>query len=280
VGRWLVARDGFDFLLYYLPEVDMAQHRVGPDAALDAVERADESVHALVEAAGGVDRFLERYAVILCADHGQSPVSTAFEVRTALPDLPQFVSSLRSSPADSAIAVAASNRAAMIYRLHDAPPARELAARLEGLPEADVVAFREDEWDVVRRDGMELRFQRDAAGEPDRRGGHWRLAGEPGALGLERAGGVLVSASYPNALERVDQILHCVNAGEVVVSAAPGVEFTDAGGSHHLGGGSHGALGAEESLVPLVTVGVDGVSLPDEPSITDVYGLVARHFGL
>ena len=42
-----------------------------------------------------------------------------------------------------------------------------------------------------------------------------------------------------------------------MISAAAGVEFTDAGGSHHLGGGSHGALGAEESLVPLVTVGVD-----------------------
>ena len=62
VGRWLVARDGFDFLLYYLPEVDMAQHRVGPDAAVDAVERADAAVSALVEAAGGLERFLERYA--------------------------------------------------------------------------------------------------------------------------------------------------------------------------------------------------------------------------
>ncbi len=280
VGRWLVARDGFDFLLYYLPEVDMAQHRVGPDAALDAVGRADEAVSALVQAAGGLERFLERYAVILVADHGQSQVRTAFELRTAFPDLPQFVSSLRSKPADSAIAVAASNRAAMIYRLTDAPPARELAARVEGLAEIDVVAFREDEWGVVRRDGLELRFRRDPDGDPDRRGSRWRLAGEPGALALEQAGGALASEAYPNALERVDQILHCVNAGEVVISAARGVEFTDAGGSHHLGGGSHGALGAEESLVPLVTVGVDRVSLPDEPSITDVYGLVARHFGL
>ncbi len=32
--------------------------------------------------------------------------------------------------------------------------------------------------------------------------------------------------------------------------------------------------------MPLVTVGVERVSLPAEPSITDVYGLVARHFGL
>jgi hypothetical protein len=280
VGRWLVARDGFDFLVYYLPELDMEQHRVGPDAALDALARADDSVRALVEAAGGLDRFLQRYAVIVSADHGQSPVRRAFELRTALPDLTQFVSSLRSTPAESAIAVAASNRAAMIYRLAHAPPARELAARLVALPEVDLVAFRDDGWDVVQRGGAELRFRPDEHGEPDRRGGRWALAGEPGALGLERIGGSLASAAYPNALERVHQILSCVNAGELVVSAADGVEFTDAGGSHHLGGGSHGGLGAGESLVPLITVGVERVSLPEEPSITDLYDLVARHLGL
>ncbi len=33
VGRWLVARDGFDFLLFYLPETDSAGHRGGDAAA-------------------------------------------------------------------------------------------------------------------------------------------------------------------------------------------------------------------------------------------------------
>ena len=32
--------------------------------------------------------------------------------------------------------------------------------------------------------------------------------------------------------------------------------------------------------MPLITVGVDADGLPAEPSITDVYGLVQRHFGL
>src|SRR5699024_7012845 len=131
---------------------------------------------------------------------------------------------------------------------------RELATRLAALPEIDLVAFRHDGWDVVQRAGAELRFRPDEHGEPDRRGGRWALAGEPAELGLDRVGGSLVSADYPNALERVHAILSCVNAGELVLSAAEGVEFTDAGGSHHLGGGSHGGLGAAESLVPLVTV--------------------------
>ena len=33
VGRWLVNRDGFDFLLFYLSDYDYASHAAGPDAA-------------------------------------------------------------------------------------------------------------------------------------------------------------------------------------------------------------------------------------------------------
>ena len=33
VGRWLVTRDGFDFLLFYLSDYDYASHAAGPDAA-------------------------------------------------------------------------------------------------------------------------------------------------------------------------------------------------------------------------------------------------------
>jgi predicted AlkP superfamily pyrophosphatase or phosphodiesterase len=34
VGRWLITRDGFDFLVYYLPDYDFASHAHGPDEAL------------------------------------------------------------------------------------------------------------------------------------------------------------------------------------------------------------------------------------------------------
>ena len=91
---------------------------------------------------------------------------------------------------------------------------------------------------------------------------------------------MVAAPGYPNALERVACLLECVNAGEVVCSAAAGFEFVDGGGSHHVGGGSHGSLSADDSVVPLITVGVDASELPGEPSITDAYGLVQRHFGL
>src|SRR5437016_4901224 len=77
VGRWLVTRDGFDFLAFYLPDYDFASHVSGPDAATEALARSDRAIGALMEAAGGPDELLERYAVILCADHGQTSVTDA-----------------------------------------------------------------------------------------------------------------------------------------------------------------------------------------------------------
>ena len=66
------------------------------------------------------------------------------------------------------------------------------------------------------------------------------------------------------------------NAGEVLVSAAPGWEFTDLAGSHHVGGGSHGSLAATDSEVPMLTVG-----LGDPPaSIMGIKRLVLDHFGV
>ena len=145
VGRWLVTRDGFDFLLFYLSDYDYASHAAGPDAATGALARCDEAVGDLVRAAGGLDAFLERYAVIVMSDHGQTPVREVARLGDRFRHVPDTL-------------VAASNRAAHVYRTGSgAPSARTLAERLDGEPSAEVVLFREDGATVARRDGAELR---------------------------------------------------------------------------------------------------------------------------
>ena len=62
----------------------------------------------------------------------------------------------------------------------------------------------------------------------------------------------------------------------MLLSAAPGWEFADLGGRHHLGGGSHGSLSAGDSEVPILTIGIDG-----EPrSITDLAPLALGALGI
>ena len=137
VGRWLVTRDGFDFLVFYLSDYDYASHVQGPGAAHAALARCDDAVGTLIEAAGGADEFLERYAVVLCADHGQTTVTEVARLQDAFPDG----------------LVTASNRAGMVYA-PDADPA-ELARRLDGNPAVDVAMWRDGERAVVRRDGAD-----------------------------------------------------------------------------------------------------------------------------
>lgn len=253
VGCWLVTRDGFDFLVFYLPDYDYASHIAGPGAALAALERADRALARLMTAAGGFEDFLERYAVVVCSDHGQTPVERLARLEDAYPE-----------GIAAGVVVAASNRAGMVYRLPECrAEARELAERLGDEPSADVVLFREEGEAVALRDGLELRFAPENGG--------WRLDGDPA---------VLEPARYPNGLERAWRALACRNAGDLLVSAAEGWELADLGGRHHLGGGSHGSLLAGDSTVPLVAAGFDGSPFRPDPSVTDLAPLALRHFGI
>ena len=247
VGRWLVTRDGFDFLLFYLSDYDYASHAVGPDSAIEVLARCDEAIGGLVRAAGGLDGFLERYAVIVMSDHGQSSVRQMAHLGDRFRQCEQTL-------------VTASNRAAHVYRLGDgAPSARELALLLDGDASAEIVLYADGEAGAVvaRRDGVEL-LLREAAGG-------LALEGDPAVL------------DHPDAAARAVAAVRCPNAGELVVSAAPGFEFADLGGGHHVGGGSHGSLTAADSLVPVITVGLEGV-VPR--SVVDVAPLVLAHFGV
>ena len=226
VGRWLVTRDGFDLLVYYLPDYDYASHAAGPDAAHDALARSDAAVRALVDAAGGIDPLLDRYAIVLCADHGQTGVSNVASLQRAYESVEDVV-------------VTASNRAGMVYDLRGGR-SRELAQRLDGNSAVEAVLFAEDGELVARRDGAE----------------------GPGVL-----------AGYPDGPARAAAAVRNPNAGDVLVSAAPGYEFADLAGRHHVGGGSHGSLSVGDSEVPMLAIGVG----PPPASITGVAPLLLQH---
>jgi len=221
VGRWLVTRDAFDLLVFYLPDYDYASHALGPNAAHDALVRADAAIAALVEAAGGRDEFLERYAVVLCSDHGQSRIERVVKLRS------------------DGMLVTASNRAAMVY----GDDRRALAASFDEEPSVDVAMFLEDDALVARRGGDE---------------------------------DLALLDGFPDGRARAEAALRNPNAGEVLVSAARGWEFADLAGRSHLGGGSHGSLSAEDSEVPMLTIGFDA----PPASITELKALFLRHFGV
>jgi hypothetical protein len=297
----LAREGGFDFLLLSLPDNDNHSHRHGPDASVRSIARADECFATLVEAAGGLDTFLEDHALILLADHSHSEVDRGLPLADLLAREWSILKPSEDRPELAQLAVSPTGRAAHVYLLPaegDTAEHREVCESLAATEGVDLVCWLEgaggsplprpeagrpvgEIWAVVERRGRRIRF-RPGGPVADLRGGEWELEGEKEALAAEVVDGRLRSELYPDPLARVHAALTAPHAGDVIVSLAPGYEALDWGGTSHAGGGSHGSLLGEDSLGPLLFCGCG----PDDPAdreqwaLRDVAPAVLDHFRL
>lgn len=283
VGSWLAARDLYDFLLLSLPDNDTHSHKNGPHAQPVSIAAADNQIMRVAEACGGLSRFLDTHAVIVCADHSHAAVERLIDLRGAFAEW-DVAGESGMTAADAELALCPNQRAAMVYALvEDArasvvPRVVATARELEGV---DVIAYRDGEQGVIEAPGRgTLRF---APGDEvrDARGNGWTVTGDLTALNANVSDGRFDAPDYPDALRRVWAALTCATSGDVLLSAATGYEFPDWGGAAHLGGGSHGSLHHSDSLGALVFCGLEGRTGTDHEqwSITDVAPLVRAHFG-
>jgi hypothetical protein len=290
VGRELIADDGYDFLLFSLPDNDHHTHTHGVDAMRDSIVHADHSFGELVDAAGGMDEFLDTHAVILMADHAQTRVDSELPLAAALGADWQVLAPNSERPELAELAVSPTARAAAVYVLVEGSGRERILARvrerLHELDGVDLVARLESgngpvPEAVIERQGGELRFQ-PGSQEPDRRGGSWDVEGDFSILGLERRDGRIASDEYPDGLSRLWSALRAPHAGDIMVSLSQGYECVDWGGTSHAGGASHGALLAGDSLGPLVLCGLEpGVADTREQwTLRDVAELITDHFGV
>jgi hypothetical protein len=292
VSSYMVENDLFDFLLLSLPDNDWYSHKYGPEAQVRSLAQADLQLARVMDAGGGVERFLDEHAVIAMADHSQAEITGTIALQDELAELGVLGPGRQGSSARSEsprIAVSPSQRAAMVYALHatERDSMRALVeARALAVEGVDLVMWLERDAHDAPREGVissaergELRF-RPGGPVTDPRGRPWSVEGALAAIEGEVQDGLLVTDAYPDALARVWSALTCPTSGEVLLSATPGYEFIDWGRQAHLGGGSHGSLHASDSIGALI---LSGVSLPDpEPAqwaIRDVAPIILRHFG-
>ncbi len=292
VSVYLVENDLFDFLLLSLPDNDWYSHKHGPEAQVRSLGQADLQLARVMNAAGGVEEFLEDHAVIAMADHSQAPITATIALQDELAEL-GVLGPVRSSGSSRAegprIAVCPSQRAAMVYALHESErdamraSVESRALAIEGV---DLVMWLERDAHDAPREGVissprhgELRF---APSGPvvDPRGVGWHVEGALAAIDGTIHDERLQTPDYPDALSRVWAALTCPASGEVLLSAAPGHEFLDWGRQAHVGGGSHGSLHACDSLGALVLSGIDVPDPePEQWAIRDIAPLVLGHFG-
>jgi len=295
----LVAAGLYDFLLLSLPDNDNYSHRHGPEASVESIARADACLARFVEAAGGLDGLLADSALILMADHAQTPVHRALPLAAELAADWEVLRPSDDQPEESNLAVSPTSRAAHLYLLDaDDPDAahdrlRASTAQLDGVdllcwlsaPDGrPIVREAPGAGDngmsaVVERGGARLRFRPGAQVE-DRRGRRWDLSGEPGVIDATVDVGQVSFDQYPDALGRIWSALCAPHCGDLVVSLELGYECVDWGGTTHVGGGSHGSLHRGDSLGPLLFVGCGPQSSGEREqwTLADVAPVVREHF--
>ena len=286
VGAYLAENDLFDFLLFSLPDNDAYSHRNGPHAQVTSIAAADRQIERLMHAVGGPDEFLANHAVIVASDHSQAPVEKRIRLDEAFSEYDVATPS-PSRSIGAELALSPAQRSAMIYALDSdhaqavVERAIETACEIEGVDLVMWLADGDEPEAVIRGHRGELRFQ--PGGDlADRRGGQWSVEGDLSVLRGEVQDGRLLSTEYPDALGRVWSALRCPNAGDILLSAAPGYEFVDWGGSDHVGGGSHGSLHRSDSLGALLWCGTgpDTRTVRDQWSLADIAPMVRGHFSL
>src|SRR6202035_966192 len=181
--------DLFDFLLLSLPDNDWYSHKNGPEAQIQSIGQADLQLARVMNAGGGGEEFLSEHAVIAMADHSQAPIEGTIALQDELAEL-GVLGPVRSPGGSRAeeprIAVCPSQRAAMVYALHESErdamraSVETTALTIDGI---DLVMWLERDAHEAPREGVissplhgELRF---APGGPyvDTRGTSWSIEG-------------------------------------------------------------------------------------------------------
>jgi predicted AlkP superfamily pyrophosphatase or phosphodiesterase len=274
-----------DFLLVYLPDNDKYSHIHGPMNSLPSIARADRQIRGVLDAYGSWEKALEENIFIVVGDHSQTTIGSKAH---HIIDLDKVLSQFRRlalrnrSDERTELALCPNERMASIYVLKNK---RKLLDEVVGILSKDSrhtqIAWREKrKYYKIIQGGS----QRQLAFWPngpytDNYGLTWGCDGDLSVVDAKvDSQGNISFGQFPDALRRLQSGLDARRGVRVIISAAPGYEYKAEGAPIHPGGGSHGSLEREDSVVPLIIAGSEnGIR---NPRITDIFPFIMNNFGI
>lgn len=250
-----------ELTLLYFPDNDHYSHRHGPWATSKIIRRVDAYLGEILRACGS-DEVLNRMIFIIMGDHAQTPVLRGKE---AVINLEQLLPSCRvlrlgaQGSRDSDLVISPNERMAYIDILHERLELRrKIVGQLAKDPRIAQVMWREEKTYFVKSggNGQLLAFSSGGSFKDDA-GIGWDFEGDIAVVGGKVKENTVHFAEYPDAFNRIRHALEARPETCIALSAAPGYEFGGEAAAIHPGGGSHGSLHREDSLVPLIIAGTD-----------------------
>ncbi|MFD2369688.1 alkaline phosphatase family protein [Brevibacillus sp. GCM10020057] len=270
-----------DFTLVYLPENDHKLHK-SPLDAISHLADVDKQLVRFLDSFDSWEQVLERNVCILISDHGQTLIGESEDHNIRLDSL---LSRFSIQPLGAQVTpqmdvvICNNERMSYLYPTDESKllPIVEAVSVDERI---DLIAWREDSQIVVRRGGTDrlMRFWR---GGPyrDVYGRRWSVEGELAVLDVATDGELLLFDTFPDAFSRLYGAFFSQTAPVIVVSAAIGYEFLSECAPTHLGGGSHGSLHKQDSIIPLLVVGA-AQRFPTPARLVDVKDFILQELGV
>ncbi|SET54449.1 Predicted pyrophosphatase or phosphodiesterase, AlkP superfamily [Oceanobacillus limi] len=251
------------FSIVYFSDLDKAVHQDGPTNHINAIEKADKQLQQVLDMYDSWEEAIQSNVWMVMGDSGQAPVK--MDKEESLISLhsildPSYKIHKPAEPVqdDDQLVFALNERMAYVYNLDVALSLEDIARKLQKDSRINFIAWKIDDQTTVIQNGKPnaLTFQ-PKGNLRDQYGQTWAVNGDLSILDLNKNEDSIDYGDYPDALARLHSASESHKGEFVIIDAKPGYEFIGEGTPTHPGGGSHGSLHEEDSVVPVIVAGTD-----------------------
>lgn len=247
------------FTLTYFPDNDRYSHVHGPRSSHASIEAVDKGIGRILSAFGSWEEALRENHIIVTGDHTQS-----FIGRHNIVKLDKLLQNFRLAPGkfsfgrNPQLVVSANERMTIIDILDCELAISQVVSKLKTEQNIGLIMWKADNAYHTYNEGKELSFFKEGPLQ-DRYGVSWGYKGDLAAVGGHLKDTRINFGVYPDAFERIAAALDYGTEAKILLSATVGWEYSMPGAPIHPGGGSHGSLHSSDSVVPIISAGLDTV---------------------